>query len=81
MSSHEYDKDRKGQQKKRKKTLPKIVSPDKMNLSETDFSDETSLIDKEDGLNDRKDEKNKNMMRIKSQIYQMTLPVLIWRKV
>ena len=81
MSSQEYDKDRTVQQKKRKGTLPRIASPAKTNTSEAEFSDENSTIEKEEDVNNRKDDKNKNTMRIKSQNSQMTLPLLIWRKV
>ena len=58
LSSQEYDKDRKVQHKKRKATLPNITSTAKMNASEAEFSDETSPIDKEEGVNDRKYDKN-----------------------
>ena len=81
MSSQEYDKDRTVQHKKRKATITKIASLAKMNTSEAEFSDDTSPIDKEEGVNDRKDDKNKNMMRIKSQNFQMKLLLLRWRKV
>ena len=80
MSSHEYEKVRTVQHKKRKVKLPKIASPAKMNTSEAEFSDDTSHIEKEEGVNDRKDDKNKNIMRIKSQYSQMTLPFLRCRK-
>ena len=59
MSSHEYDKDRTAQHKKRKVTLPKIAYQAKMNTSEAWFSDDTSPIEKEEVVNDRKDDKNK----------------------
>ena len=58
-SYQKYDKDITVQQKKRKATLPKITSPAKMNTSEVELSDETSPIQNEEGLNDRKDDKNK----------------------
>ena len=67
--------------KKRKVTLPNIVSPAKKNTSDAEFSDDTSTIEEEEGVNDRKYDRNKNIMWIKSQNSQMTLPVLIWRKV
>ena len=54
MSSHEHDKDRKFQHKKRKGTFPKIASPDKKNTSDAEFSDDTSSIEEEKGVNDRK---------------------------
>ena len=59
MSSQEYDKDRTVQHKKRKVTLPNIASQAKMNTSEAWFSDDTSPIEKEKGVNDRKYDKNK----------------------
>ena len=59
LSSQEYDKDRTVQQKKRKATLPKIVSPDMMDICEAELSDDTAPIDKEEGLCYRKDDKNK----------------------
>ena len=52
-----------------------------MNTSEAELSYDTSPIDKEEGVNDIKDDKNKNIVRIKSQNAQMTLPLLIWRNV
>ena len=58
LSSQEYDKDRTVQQKKSKATLPKIVSPSKMNTSEAEFSDDTSPIEKEEFVNYRKDNKD-----------------------
>ena len=54
MSSQEYDKDRTVQPKKRKATLPNITYPAK-----AEFSDDTSTIEKEEGVNDRKDDNNK----------------------
>ena len=81
FSYDEYDKDRTVQYKKRKGTLPKIAYPANMNTSEAEFSDDTYPIEKEEGINDRKYDENKNMMRIKIQNAQMTLPLLIWRKV
>ena len=75
LSSHEYDKNRTVQHKKGRVTLSKIAYPAKIHTSEAEFSDGTSLIEKEEGVNDRKDDKNKNTMRIKSQNAQMTLPV------
>ena len=59
LSSQEHDKDRTVQHKKRKGTLPNIASPTKMNTSEAELSDETSPIEKEEGVNDRKYDKNK----------------------
>ena len=44
--------------KKRKGTLPKISSPAKKNTSDAEFSDDTSPIEKEKGVNDRKYDKN-----------------------
>ena len=48
-----------------------------MNTTESEFSDDTYPIDKEEGVNYRKDVKNKNIMRIKIHNAQMTLPMLI----
>ena len=59
FSSHEYEKDRTSQHKKRKGTLLKTVSLAKMNTSEAKFSDDNYPIDKEEGVNDRKYDKNK----------------------
>ena len=81
FSSQEYDKYRTVQHKKRKGALPKIASTAKMNTSEAEFSDDTSSIEKEEGVNDIKYDKIKNLTRIKSQNAQRTLPVLRWRKV
>ena len=81
LSSHEHDKDRTIQHKKRKVTLPKIASPAKKNTSDAEFSDDTSPIEDEKGVNDRKDVKSKKIMSKKSQNNHMTLPLLIWRKV
>ena len=41
---------------KRKGTLPKIASPAKKNKSDAEFSDDTSHIEKEKGVNDRNDD-------------------------
>ena len=79
MSSRENGKDRTVQHKKSKGPLPRIASPAKKNTSDPELSDYTYPIEKEKGVNDRKYDKNKNVMRIKSQYSQMTLPVLIWR--
>ena len=59
LSYHEYDKDWTVQHIKRKGTPPKIASPAKMNTSEAELSDDTSPIEKEEGVNDRKYDKNK----------------------
>ena len=56
LSYQEYDKDITVQYKKRKATLTKIKSPAKMDTSEAEFSDDTSPIEKEEGVNDRKDD-------------------------
>ena len=55
---YEHDKDRAIQHKKRKGTLPKIASPAKKNTSDAELSDDTSPIEDENGINDRKDGKN-----------------------
>ena len=59
FSSREYYKDRTVQHKERKVTLPKLASPAKINPSDAEFSDYTSPIEKEEGINDRKDDKNR----------------------
>ena len=59
MSSQEYEKDRTVQHKNNKSKLPKIASPAKMNTSEAELSDDTSPTEKEEGVNDIKDDKNK----------------------
>ena len=59
MSSQEYDKDRTVQHRKRKATLPRIASPDKINTSEEELSDDTYTIEKEEGVNYRKDDKDR----------------------
>ena len=81
LSSHEHDKNRTVQHKKRKETFPKISSPAKKNTSDAEFSDNPSPIEKEKGVSDRKNEQNEKMMRENRQNAQMTLPLLIWRKV
>ena len=58
LSSHEHDKDRTVQHKKIKGALPNIASTVKKNTSEVDLLDDTSPIEKEEGVNDRKDGKN-----------------------
>ena len=63
MSYHEHDKDRTIQHTKRKGTLPKIAYPAKKNTSDAEFSDDTSPIEDEKGVNDRKYGRNKKMMR------------------
>ena len=52
-----------------------------MNTSEAELSDDTSPIGKEEVANDRKDYRNKNMMRIKKKNDQMKFLLLWWRKV
>ena len=113
LSSHGNDKDRTVRHKKRKGTLPRIAYPAKKNTSGAEFSYDTSHIDKEKGVNDRKDgnnekndeekeaecpddtppvdmeegvsdiknDDNEKMMRKRGQNAQITLPLLIWRKV
>ena len=44
--------------KKGKITLPNIASLDKNNTSDAELLDDTSPIEKEKGVNDRKDDKN-----------------------
>ena len=69
MSSHEHDKDRTVQHKKRKGTLPKIAYPDKKNTSDTEFSDDTSHIEKEKVVNDIKYGKNKIYNKDKETVF------------
>ena len=57
-SSQKYEKYRIVQHKKRKATLPIIASPSKMDIYEAEFLDDTSPIDMEEGVSDRKDDKN-----------------------
>ena len=47
---------------------------------ESEFPDDTSLVDIEEGVSDRKDDKNEKMMSKKRQNDHMTLPLFIWRK-
>ena len=58
MSYQEYEINRTVQQKKRKVTLPKIASPAMMDICESELPDDTSPIEKEEGVNDRKDDMN-----------------------
>ena len=69
ISSHNNDKDRTFQHTKRKGTLPKIESPAKKNTSDAEFSDDTSPIDKEKGVNDRKYDKNKKYNEDKEPVF------------
>ena len=63
------------------------VSDKKMTIMKNDEEkeaeclDDISPIDMEECVKDRNDDINKNMMRKKSQNSQMTLLLLIWRKV
>ena len=50
------------QHKKRKGTPPNIASSAKKSTSDAEFLDDTSPIEYEKGVNDRKDGKNKKMM-------------------
>ena len=59
MSSQEYDKDRTVQHKTRKATPPKIAPPAKTSTSEAEFSDYTSPIENEEGVNVKKYYRNK----------------------
>ena len=58
LSFQEYDKDRKLQHKNRKATLPHIASPAMMDIREAEFPDDISPVDMQEGVNDRKDDKN-----------------------
>ena len=66
--------------KKNKATLPKIASPDMMDISETECPDETYPVEMEKGVNDINDDKDKKMMRKKGKNAQMTLLLLILMK-
>ena len=68
FSSHEYEKDRTFQPTERKGTLPKISSPAKKNTSDAEFSDDTSPIEKEKGVNDRKYDNNKTCNKDKEPV-------------
>ena len=50
----EYEKYRTVQHKKRKATLPKIAYPAMMDICEAKLPDDTSLVNMEEGINDRK---------------------------
>ena len=60
MLSQEYEKDRTVQHKNMKATLPNIASPAMMDICEAEFPDDTSTIEMDEGVNDRKDDKKKN---------------------
>ena len=57
--SQEYEKDRTVQHNKRKATHHKITSPAMMDICEAEWPYDASLIDMKEGVNDRKDDKNK----------------------
>ena len=59
FSSQEYNKDRTVQYTKRKASLPNITFPAIIDTCEAEFSDDMSPIEKKEGVNDRKDDKNK----------------------
>ena len=69
LSSHAYGKDRTVQYKKRKGTPPNIASPAKMNTSDAELSDDTSPIEKEEGVGDRKYDKNKRYDEDKEPVF------------
>ena len=52
-----------------------------MDICEAEFPDDTSTVDMEEGVNDRKYDNNKNVMRKKRHNAYMTLPLMRWRKV
>ena len=52
-----------------------------MDICEAEFPDDTSPVDMEEGVSDIKDDNNEKMMRENGQNAQMTLPLLIVRKV
>ena len=58
FSSHQYDRDRTVQHKNRNGTLLKIASRANMNTSEAELSDDNFPIEKEEGVNVRKDDNN-----------------------
>ena len=58
--SQEYEKYRIVQHKKRKAILSKIASTDMMDICEAECPDSTSPVETEEGVNDRKNEKNEN---------------------
>ena len=81
MTSHEQYKDRAMKNKKIKGTRPKIAFPDKKITSDAEFSDDTSPVEDEKGKNYRKESKNKKIYEEKRQHAQMTLFLMILRKV
>ena len=93
MSSQKYDKDRTVQHKKRKTTLPKIVSPAMMGTCEEDYRnkkydeekevecpDDTSTVDMEEGVKYRKDDSNEKHYGGNLQNALMALPLMLLRK-
>ena len=56
--SQEYEKYITVQHKKRKSTLPKIASPNMMDICEAECPDDTSPVDMEEDVIDRKDDNN-----------------------
>ena len=74
--SQEYEKDRTVEHKKRKSTLPNIASPDMMDMCYSEFPNATSPVDMEEGVNDRKYDKNeKNDEEKDTECPDDTLPV------
>ena len=76
--SQEYEKYRTVQHKNRKATLLKIASPAMMDiyLYEAECPDDTSPVEMEEGVNDRKDDKDENNDEGKeSELPEDTSPV------
>ena len=61
--------------------IEKMTRIKKYEEKEAEYPDDTSPVDMEEGVSDRKYDKNEKMMREKRQNSQMTPPLLIWRKV
>ena len=53
----------------------------KVEGKEAEFPDDTPPVDTEEGVSGRKYDKNEKLMKEKRQTPEMTLPLLIWRKV
>ena len=54
---------------KRRGTLPKIAYPVKKSTSDAEFLYDTSPTEKEKGVNDRKDDKNKKFKKDKDPVF------------
>ena len=74
--SQEYEKYRTVKHKKRKPALPNITSPDMMDIRESECPYDTSTVDIEEGVNNRKDDKDENKDEEKDVEYpEDTYPV------